>query len=210
MSRAYCYQCHKAKAACICGQSPAIENQTNIIVLQHPAETSNPKGSAIIAKLYLEKIQLWIGEDFSSHSKLNQLIEQYPHSTAVVYPGENTLSLDGFIVDSSRTIVNTYPENPLNLIFIDGNWRKARKIWHLSRNLHKLPCIKIDPESRSNYRIRKIPDDNYLSSIEAIHFCLSKIENDQSKFRPLLNIFNNMIDFQITRMGRDVYLNNYS
>ena len=182
-----------------------INNEVNIFILQHPTETGNPKGSAIIAKLYLQNSVSWIGEDFSHHSQLNQLITQQGVSTFVVYPAKSAINLDNLSPDSC----GVDSAKPVNLIFIDASWRKAKKIWHLSENLQRLPCITLDPEHKSNYRIRKTPGDQYLSTIEAICYSLARLEQNPAKYQPLVDIFNRMINFQIMKMGEDTYRSNY-
>ena len=205
MSRSFCYQCHRAQEACICGQSSKIFNDVNIIILQHPTETKNPKGSAIIAKLYLKNVTIWTGEDFSRHKPLNTFLENHPESSFLVYPCKTAHRLDK--IHSINT--SGFTKQSLNLIFIDASWRKAKKIWKLSENLHSLPCLQLEPENRSNYRIRKIPGNEYLSTIESIHHCLVHIENNTNKYNPLLDVFNRMIDFQINKMGNDTFQANY-
>jgi len=187
---------------------PKIDNRVNIYVLQHLAETKNHKASAIIAKLYLQNYQCWQGEDFSDNLLLNTLLENYPENTVVVYPADHAQSLEYFASDYAENDV--IEQESVNLILIDGTWRKASKIWHLSSNLHALPCIKLDPDYQSNYRIRKASKESYLSTIEAIVSCLSCLEKDEKKYQPLLNVFDKMIDFQINKMGDEVYQRNYS
>ena len=209
MSRAYCYQCQKAGEACICGLLPKIHNRTNVVVLQHPTETRNPKGSAIIAKLYLKNHQQWIGENFSHHLLLNRLIEQNPASTAIVYPAKASVSRNQLEAYAQTVNLEQSKNTISNLIFIDASWRKASKIWHLSKNLHRLPHIRLQPAASSNYRIRKSPGDDHLSTIEAICHCLSQLETSEEKYQPLLDVFDKMIDFQISKMGSETYQKNY-
>jgi len=209
MTRAYCYQCNKAKQACICDLTSKVDNQVNIYVLQHPSETKNSKGSAIIAKLYLQNYQCLSGEDFSDNQQLNTLIEKHSETTFVIYPSEYALSLDHYLGQVVDGVEGGGNSRKINLIFIDATWRKASKIWHLSSNLHSLPCVRLNPETRSNYRIRKVPEDGFLSTIEAIVMSLAQIEGNQNKYRTLLDVFDKMIDFQINKMGDDVYQRNH-
>jgi DTW domain-containing protein YfiP len=209
MTRAYCYQCNKAKQACICNLIPSIYNRVNIYVLQHPSEAKQAKGSAVIAKLYLQNYQCLTGEDFSGNPLLNVLIQDHAESTFVVYPSESALSLDNCLDEAIKKGQHEANLSNVNLIFIDATWPKAHKIWRLSPNLHALSCIALNLEKQSNYRIRKAPKDNSLSTIEAIVACLGYLENNMDKYQPLIEVFNKMIDFQINKMGDEVYQRNY-
>ena len=201
MSRAYCYRCHRVAASCICQQAQSIENSVSVYVLQHPDETRHSKGTAIIANLSLQNYCCWQGEDFSLHEALNSLIEQESGSCYVVFPSADAILLDDLNHTQKRQIKN--------LIVIDATWRKAKKIWALSRNLHTLPAITLSDDYVSRYRIRKVPADGYLSTVEAISYCLAEIENQSTKYQPMLELFDQIIDEKIDSMGKDVYRKNY-
>lgn len=175
----------------------------SVIVLQHPDESRINKGTAIIAKLSLNDYQCWQGEDFSLHKGLNEIITTHANNIAVVYPSEQSCSINEYLVSQTKDKAIKY------LIFIDATWRKAKKIWSLSSNLHNLPTIKLDTDNISNYRIRKVPADGYLSTIEAITNSLAELEADRVKYQPLLDVFDSMIDYQIDQMGSDTYNKNY-
>lgn len=202
MTRAFCYQCRRAKVACLCGRIEKQPNDVSVIVLQHPDETNNPKGSAIIAELGLKQYQRWIGEDFSQHEALNQLLEQKASQTVMLFPADQAVELDdAWLAEESREIKY--------LIVIDATWRKARKIWQLSSNLHAVPAIKFTASRQSDYRIRKIPQEGYLSTIECVVEGLRLLEGRPKSYQSLLDLFNQMIDFQIDKMGESTYQKNY-
>lgn len=175
----------------------------SVIVLQHPDESRINKGTAIIAKLSLNNYQCWQGEDFSSHKALNELIDTCADNIVIVYPCEESIAIDDYIKCNSEAHKITH------VVFIDATWRKAKKIWALSTNLHALSSIKLDAANISNYRIRKVPEDGYLSTIEAITQCLSAFDGQDEKYQPLLDVFDSMIDYQIEQMGSDTYNKNY-
>ena len=202
MSRSYCYQCQRVKQACLCQQITVIDNPVSVYVLQHPDESRVNKGTAIIAKLSLKNYTCWTGEDFSSHEALNQLLEKQSETVAIVYPSEHAETFEESMKVAEKDLKIKH------LIFIDATWRKAKKIWSLSTNLHNLRSLKLDA-GHSNYRIRKVPADGYLSTVEAISESLSVLEADNKKYQPMLMVFDSMIDYQIKQMGSDTYKNNY-
>lgn len=208
MSRAYCYKCHRSKKTCLCNLISVIDNDINVYVLQHPDEVKNAKGTAVIAKLYLKHYQSWQSEDFEQNAVLNELVKKQPDNTFVVYPAENSISLDEWSGESDH-LEKKRDKGTYNLIFIDASWRKAKKIWHSSSNLHHLKCINLTQLKKSNYRIRKIPRPGYVSTIEAIAACLGHAEKNSEKYQPLLHLFNKMIDAQIDNMGEQIFQNHY-
>lgn len=202
MSRAFCYQCRRAKVACLCGRIEKQPNDIKIIVLQHPDEVNNPKGTGIIAELGLLQYQRWVAEDFADHKALMRFIAENAEQTAVLYPleGASELSEES---GHSKTLDLKY------LIIVDATWRKAKKIWALQSQLHKLKCVRLTNEQISNYRIRKVPKDGYLSTVESVVVALRVLEGRPQAYQPLLDLFTEMVDFQIKQMGEQTYQTNY-
>lgn len=202
MSRAYCYQCHRAKIACLCGRIEKQANLIKIIVLQHPEETANSKGSAIIAEMGLQQYQRWAGEDFKHHTQLNKLLSEEAGKIALLYPAENSKLLDEQWKAREGKDISI-------LVIIDGTWRKARKIWEINPQLHGLPTIRLPEDKKSAYRIRKAPQQGYLSTVECIVAGLRTLESQPEAYQPLIELFTEMVDFQISKMGEKIYLKNY-
>ena len=202
MPRAFCYQCRRAKITCLFGRIEKQPNDIKIVVLQHPDEVNNPKGSAIIAELGLEKYQRWIAEDFSQHTELTDFLIKHKYEVAVLYPSENAIELNNKWLKKVEL-------NLKYLIVIDATWRKAKKIWELQPLLHELTTLKLTEEQISNYRIRKVPREGYLSTIESVVVSLRALEHGSQGYQPLLDLFTEMIDFQIEKMGKKTYLKNY-
>lgn len=199
MSRAFCYQCHRASVACLCGRIDPQQNQVRVVVLQHPDESSHARGSAIIAELGLQQYTRWVGEDFSAHAPLQQLLQVHADELVLVFPAEHACSLQQARAEQSIKV----------LLFIDASWRKARKIWQINPQLQKLNCCYLEPSRPSAYRIRKEPQPGYLSTLESIVEALRIVEEAPAAYQPMLELFTEMIDFQIEQMGADTYKKHY-
>jgi len=198
MSREVCYTCRRAKVACLCGRIEKQANRIKVIILQHPDEVSNPKGSAIIAKLGLQQVQCWVGEDFTEHADLNRLINASAADMLVLYPAE-----------ASENVALVEGRQVKYLLIIDATWRKAKRIWGCNPQLHDLRCAKLMLDKGSNYRIRKISEQGYLSTIEAAVEGLRLLEKKPQAYQPLLALFDEMINYQIQSMGSEVFKRNY-
>lgn len=206
MARTCCYRCNRPQAACLCDLAVSLDNSVNVYVLQHREETAHPRGTAIIAQLCLQNYRCWRGEDFTTHTALLDLVDRCANSTLVVYPTDHARVVnldqpDGHDLESVHGIGN--------LIFIDASWRKAKKIWYSTPVLHTLPCVSLAGRQPSRYRIRKEPGANYLSTVECIARMLSWVESRPGYYRPMLDVFDTMIQRQIDQMGRATYEKNY-
>ena len=197
-SRAFCTECDFLKTRCLCDTLKVIPNNVHLIVLQHPSETKHPLNTVRIMKKSFKEMTIIIGEDFSSEIRLNTLLSEPNNSCALLYPGVNAITLNNSEANKKIT----------HLILLDGTWRKAKKIFMLSKNLHSLPSIKLSLLTSSDYRIRKAPSDQSLSTLEAATRALAYIEPDLDTNAAVIS-FQKMVDFQIKKMGREVYQTNY-
>ncbi|NGZ93184.1 DTW domain-containing protein [Vibrio aestuarianus subsp. cardii] len=100
------------------------------------------------------------------------------------------------------------PAKKIRIILLDGTWKKAYKMWQLSGNLHALPSVHLPKDLVGNYRIRKAPSENSLSTVEAGYHILSLLEPTRN-FQPLMTAFEQMIEFQIAQMPPGVFERNY-
>ncbi|MEF1283365.1 DTW domain-containing protein [Vibrio sp. M250220] len=200
MSR-YCSQCGKSLKACICKWIQSLTSNVELVILQHHSETTRPMGTARILKLSLANSYCFEGEDFSQHTELNALLNEAQCHHFVLYPGEGALA-------HTEVAEKLTEGTKIRIILLDGTWKKAYKIWQLSTNLHSLPLIRLPDDLQGNYRIRKAPSDNSLSTVEAGYHILSLLE-PENEFRPLIEAFNHMIEFQIKQMPPGVFEKNY-
>ncbi|CAH0526592.1 tRNA-uridine aminocarboxypropyltransferase [Vibrio hippocampi] len=199
MSR-YCPNCLKAGDACFCRWIQPLTSQIELIILQHPSEEKRPLGTARILSLSLHNARLFVGEDFSEHQPLLELINDPAYQTVVLYP----------TADSSSIAQREMGDDslPLRVILIDGTWKKAYKMWNINHWLHELPQIHLPEALEGDYRIRKAPKANALSTVEAGYHLLSLLQPELD-FKPLLTTFEQMIEYQIKRMPPEVYQRNY-
>lgn len=196
-SRAFCPDCDFLKSRCLCSTLKNIPNNVHLIVLQHPSESKHPLNTVRIMKKSFKEMTVLIGEDFSADLKLNTLLCDPKNECALLYP------------HSTSKILDERNKMPItHLILIDGTWRKAKKIFLLSKNLQSIPAIRLNPEEKSEYRIRKAPTESALSTLEASVEALKILEPNLDTTSAVTS-FHKMIDLQIQKMGRAVYQTNY-
>jgi DTW domain-containing protein YfiP len=198
-SRAFCPECEFLKSRCLCETLKNIHNNVHLIVLQHPSESKHPLNTVRIMKKSFQNITVIVGEDFTAHAPLNDILNNPSNRCSLLYPAPEAklLSREGVI-----------HQPPTHLILLDGTWRKAKKIFLSSKNLQELPAFSFITEEISDYRIRKSSVENSFSTLEASTFALQILE-PKLDTTAALAAFKQMIDFQIKKMGRDVYQKNY-
>jgi DTW domain-containing protein YfiP len=184
-----------------------IETDVELIILQHPTEVSHAKGTAKILTLSLNNCRCLVGEDFSQHDELNQLLAEPGYSNLLVYPREDAMTPEQLLGQKAPSGRNEKADK-IRLLLIDGTWRKAYKIYQLSANLHCLPALTLNEKVKGNYRIRKAPSETGLSTVEAGYQVLTALA-PEADFSLLLDAFDRMIEFQIAQMPPGTYERNY-
>jgi len=224
--RILCQNCQRPEVACVCKFITPIANDIHVVVLQHPSEISQTKGTVTLLANSLHSCQIIVGENFTDNDDLSQVLSQY-HGV-LLYPSEHAQELSGSLkcflqsnalqshyerkydsVDKNEPIAKP-KRKMLNetsiektksycLIIIDGTWKKAYKMVMLSKTLQQLPQVCL-PESLANagqYHIRKVAKKNALSSLEACCYALSFFEGSD-KYQKLLTKFNDFNQFQLS------------
>ncbi len=193
--RAICERCLKAASACICATIQSIDNQHFLHILQDPSEEKKAIGTARILDLSLTRAKISVGELFDP--SLFVLDNSY-----LVFPGESAIAADRLCETKN---INSNSQ----FILLDGSWKKAYKLLMSNPFLQSLPKVSINIDKKSEYRIRKSPREDGLSTVEAGYYLLSQLENNSEKFKPLLKSFAYMIDYQISKMPADIYQKHY-
>jgi DTW domain-containing protein YfiP len=191
--RAACPTCLRPQTTCICRWIDAHAFDTSLLILQHPLEVRNAKGSARLLHLCVPGSVMLTGEAFD------------PATLAA------HLAADG------RTPLLLYPQAPgapaaldqpdpgqggaagLRLVVLDGTWRKSRKMLHVNPLLATLPRLALRQMPASHYRIRKAHAPDQLSSFEAAAYALSALQGDgadPASLHGLLRAFDGFVDQQ--------------
>jgi DTW domain-containing protein YfiP len=195
--RIICKACLKALPACLCATIKSIDNQHFLHILQDPSEEKKALGTARILSLSLQQCKIRVGETFDP--SLFDLNNSY-----LLFPDLAALPAAELCINENIAI-NAHSQ----FILLDGSWKKAYKLLMSNPFLQTLPKVVINADEKSNYRIRKSPREDGLSTVEAGYYLLSQLESNSEKFKPLLKSFNYMIDYQISRMPAAIYQKHY-
>lgn len=156
--RSRCARCLRAR--CLCGLLPEapLANQVELVVLQHPLEQHEVKGTARLLSLALGRCQLLVGEDFEPPPNPEGRVE------ALLYPGE-----------PAAASPDIAPQR-LRLYVLDGTWRKSRLLLHRNPWLAVLPRLSLAAVAPSAYAVRKAHAAHQLSTLEACAAALQQLE----------------------------------
>ena len=154
-------------------------------MLQHPRERLHPIGTARFAQLGLQRSAVHVA--WKAGATEPEPPAWLPSDVGLLYPAADAREL------------STVPiaERPKHLLVLDGTWNTARTLYRDKQWLHGLPHFRLMPAQPGRYRLRREPQHDYVSTIEAIVEALRILEADTSGLDDLLAAFDGMIDQQI-------------
>ncbi len=185
--RETCKRCGRPTTFCYCAELPTLPTATRILLLQHPREREKAIGTAKMASLCLPNSTLHVGKDWSQSQAVARALNDPERPAVLLYPGVH-----------AKDILQEPPQGPVTLVVVDGTWSQARTVVRDNPILAQLPRYAFSAPRPSEYRIRKEPSDEVVSTIEALMHVLGVLENRPEKFSALLQPFRAMVDKQIT------------
>lgn len=209
--RAACAICLRPRRSCICRWITRIEHEVELLILQHPLEAANAKGSARLLHLSLPRSRLITGETFAPqelqaalHAPLVApvppaagMFAARPRQPVLLYP-ETT---EAHALGMTRPVMLDETHLPdlasIRLVVLDGTWRKSRKMLYANPLLQALPRLALRDPPPSRYLIRKAHGAHQLSTLEAACYALMQLERNGARYQPLLDAFSGFVSQQI-------------
>lgn len=160
----------------------------------HPKEFRKTKnGTGHFTNLSLENCEVHVGIDFSTHEKINNIIET--HSCYVLYPSAKSINLNGqVLVKEEKDIV---------IFLIDSTWPCSRAMLRASPNIDALPKVSFTHTKSSTFTFKEQPQEYCLSTIEST-LCLLELLNthgvenlDTHSLENFLIPFHKMVEYQL-------------
>jgi DTW domain-containing protein YfiP len=176
---------------CYCAALPRITTQTRVVILQHPRERDMPIGTARMASLCLPEAELHVGMRWGGSAPLARALHDPARPPILLYPGPG-----------ARDILRDPPRGPVTLVVVDGTWSQAKTVVRDNPVLQALPRYAFATPEPSQYRIRREPDEAYVSTIEALMHVLGVLEGDPARFRSLLDPLHAMVEAQLACQAR--------
>ncbi|MDN2670952.1 DTW domain-containing protein [Janthinobacterium sp. SUN026] len=193
--RARCPACLRAVSSCICRWIAPVSHAVEVLILQHPLEVHNAKGSARLLHLSLPNSRMLTGEQFAPDTLAELLADKHNVLLYPDTPGDRSLGIapppaldPASLLDLAR----------VRLVVLDATWRKSRKMLYLNPPLQQLPRLPLRDTPASHYLIRKAHAPDQLSTLEATCYALMQLEQDAARFVPLIAAFDGFVAQQLS------------
>ena len=190
--RARCGHCGLPARTCVCALVTRVDNEVDVLVLQHPDEAGEAKGSVRLLRLSLGRCRVVVGDVFEPATLL-ALLDGGVSGNALLYPADTP----------AGTFDRGANAPPRRLVVLDGTWRKSLRMLHANPLLQSLPRWPLAPSTPGRYAaLRKARRPFQLSTLEAACTALADIEGAPARYRPLLDTFGRFVAESAARAGR--------
>ena len=179
--RPLCPRCQRPLPACLCAWVRPTANRLPVLVLQHPQEAAQAKGSVRLLGLSLQACTVQVGDAFDPAALAAWLGP--PGASLLLYP------------DAPGT--QSAPAAPLpmpaRLVLLDGTWRQARGLLRSHPALQALPRWALPDLAPPRYGIRRAQHAAQRSTLEAACAALGLLEGRPAHYAPLLDAFSGWV-----------------
>jgi len=189
--RPLCGRCDLPARTCVCAFVAHVRNEVDVLVLQHPDEVGQAKGTARLLSLGLARCRVVVGEAFDP-TALMALLDGDVSGSALLYPAD---TLGGIKAPLALA-------RPRRLVVLDGTWRKSLRMLHANPLLQTLPRWSLSPAGPSRYgTLRKAALASQLSTLEAACAALRDIESAPARYEPLLATLDRFVAERVRFVG---------
>jgi DTW domain-containing protein YfiP len=189
--RARCVRCGLPASTCICALVTRVDNEIDVLVLQHPREAREAKGSVRLLGLALARCRVVVGETFE-RAELLALLGGDVSGNALLYPH-----------DRLDTPARSNSVQVRRLVVLDGTWRKSLRMLHANPLLQSLPRYSLAPTEPARYAVlRRAASASQLSTLEATCAALAQLEQAPARYQPLLAEFEGFVAQAAARAPR--------
>jgi len=157
-----------------------VHSPVQLLVLQHPAEVLEAKGTARLLHLCLPGSRLEVGERFDPAQLAAWLHAPWragdaPRHGVLLYPPTPDGDSLGLAASAPWPCPAPAPD-ALRLIVLDGTWRKSRKMLYANPALQTLPRLALAHAPSSRYgELRKAQAAHQRSTLEATACALAQL-----------------------------------
>lgn len=179
--RPLCPRCQRPLPACLCAWVRPTANRLPVLVLQHPQEAGQAKGSVRLLGLSLQACTVQVGDAFDPAALAAWLgppgasLLLYPDAPGAAPPREGPLPM------------------PARLVLLDGTWRQARGLLRSHPVLQALPRWALPDLAPPRYGIRRAQHAAQRSTLEAACAALGLLEGRPAHYAPLLDAFSGWV-----------------
>lgn len=163
-----CTNCRINNHFCVCHAISPLEIQSKVSLIVHVSELSLTSNTAqFVEKLLPNNAEIFIRGRMNDTFSGGPILAREGHPL-FLFPSEDSLELNDDFLKSTP--------GPFNLIIPDGNWNQAKKVKTREANFHAIQAVRLPTGLVGEYKLRKAPQPDWVSTFEAVAYALGVLE----------------------------------
>ncbi|MDN3609954.1 tRNA-uridine aminocarboxypropyltransferase [Vibrio ostreicida] len=172
-----CQSCQVAQMYCLCAYQPDVESDVAVMLIVSENEVMKPSNTGrLILDVVKEGYAFQWSRTEPSEAML-ALLNSDRYQPVVIFPDEYVSQTERLVKDNLGR--SCRGKKPL-LIFLDGSWREARRMFRKSPYLDHLPVFSVDPDTLSRYVMRRSDNQQHLATAEVAVMVLQALGERES------------------------------
>ncbi|WP_394202543.1 tRNA-uridine aminocarboxypropyltransferase [Marinagarivorans algicola] len=176
-----CQECLLGQQYCICEwlKPFACELPFDVVLLMHRDEILKPTNTGrLIAESFPRQCMAFEWSRLDPPAQLLEILADSQRQCAVVYPARNDRQAVSFASQAQLLAASKTDEGSRKptLIFLDGTWRQAARMFNHSEWLGHIPFFALDEVVVGEYAMRKASENSRLATAEAASLVFSALK----------------------------------
>jgi DTW domain-containing protein YfiP len=171
-----CESCLLAESKCVCGLVPQLESSIGVCMLMYHAEYYKPSNTGQLICDVIKDNHAFRWQRTELEPVLQQLLTDSTWYPIIIFPHDN-VEVERQIQQVPKAL-ELKGKRPL-LIFLDGTWRQAKKMFVKSPYLSQIPVLQVSNIAKGNYQLREAYHDHHLSTVEVAAEIFKQVGEDE-------------------------------
>lgn len=168
-----CTNCRINNHFCVCSDLMTYKIKSNVSLIVHVSELKLTSNTAqFVEKILPDNAQIFIRGKVNDPFTADPILERTGRPL-FLFPDEESQELN-------EEFLAKYP-GPYHLIIPDGNWNQAKKVKKREEKFDAVPTVKLPPGLVAEYKLRKAPRPDWVSTYEAAAYALGVLESKASQ-----------------------------
>lgn len=164
-----CTNCRINNFFCVCTDLSTFKIDTNVSLIVHVSELKLTSNTAqFVEKNLRKKAEIFIrgrmNDTFAPEAILSR-----PGRALFLFPDEHSVELNAEFVSNNP--------GPYHLIVPDGSWTQAKRVKKREEKFDSIPTVRLPEGILGEYKLRKAPRPDWVSTYEAVAYALGILEN---------------------------------
>lgn len=188
-----CQFCQVTEKHCICSHQPNIQSDISALIIMSDNEILKPSNTGRLIADILKDTHAFQWSRTEPEQALLALLKDDKYQPVIIFPEDyvdeksRLIQVEDLVKQEKLTEqalpkeqglpkdANSIPSKKPLLIFLDGSWREARKMFRKSDYLSSLPVLSVNPDTVSNYMMRKSDNEKHLATAEVASLVINML-----------------------------------